>query len=43
MLNKEIRAVKLIGGEIIMGFCTEKKLGGKILNRRSTRVISSNH
>jgi len=31
MLNKEIRAVKLIGGEIIMGFCTEKKLGGKLL------------
>ena len=31
MLNKEIRAVKLIGGEVIIGFITEKRFSDKIL------------
>ena len=31
MLNKEIRAVKLIGGEVIIGFMTEKRFSDKIL------------
>ena len=31
MLNKEIRAVKLIGGEVIIGFVTEKRFSDKIL------------
>ena len=39
MLNKEIRAVKLIGGEIIMGFCTEKKLSSKILIEEAQELL----
>jgi hypothetical protein len=39
MLNKEIRAVKLIGGEIIMGFCTEKKLSNKILIEEAQELL----
>jgi hypothetical protein len=39
MLNKEIRAIKLIGGEIIMGFCTEKKLSNKILIEEAQELL----
>jgi hypothetical protein len=39
MLNKEIRAVKLIGGEVIMGFCTEKKLSNKILIEEAQELL----
>jgi len=39
MLNKEIRAVKLIGGEIIMGFCTEKKLSNKLLIEEAQELL----
>ena len=39
MLNKEIRAIKLIGGEIIMGFCTGKKLSNKILIEEAQELL----
>lgn len=41
MLNKEIRAVKLIGGEVIIGFITEKRFSNKILIEEAQECLVS--
>ena len=41
MLNKEIRAVKLIGGEVIIGFITEKRFSDKILIEEAQECLVS--
>lgn len=41
MLNKEIRAVKLIGGEVIIGFITEKRFSDKILVEEAQECLVS--
>lgn len=41
MLNKEIRAVSLIGGEVIIGFITEKRFSDKILIEEAQQCIIS--
>jgi len=41
MLNREIRAVKLIGGEVIIGFITEKRFSDKILVEEAQECLVS--
>jgi len=41
MLNKEIRAFSLIGGEVIIGYITEKRFSDKILIEEAQQCIIS--